>query len=65
MCLGKAVFWHSSAHVLGEATERHYGSHLCLGPPTEEGFFYEMALPESRCVLENISAKFHSSTLIT
>ncbi|OCH92766.1 threonyl-tRNA synthetase [Obba rivulosa] len=40
---GKRVFWHSSAHVLGEAAERHYGCHLCIGPPTEEGFFYEMA----------------------
>lgn len=40
---GKRVFWHSSAHVLGEAAERHYGCHLCLGPPTDEGFFYEMA----------------------
>ncbi|KAJ7842777.1 hypothetical protein B0H13DRAFT_2413497 [Mycena leptocephala] len=27
---GKKVFWHSSAHVLGEAAERHYGCHLCL-----------------------------------
>lgn len=40
---GKKVFWHSSAHVLGEAAERHYGCHLCLGPPTDDGFFYEMA----------------------
>lgn len=39
---GKAVFWHSSAHVLGEACEFHYGCHLCIGPPIEEGFFYEM-----------------------
>lgn len=39
---GRAVFWHSSAHVLGEACERHYGCHLCLGPPVEDGFFYEM-----------------------
>ncbi|THG93331.1 hypothetical protein EW026_g7876 [Hermanssonia centrifuga] len=43
---GKRVFWHSSAHVLGEAAERHYGCHLCIGPPTEEGFFYEMAIDE-------------------
>ncbi|GBE83598.1 Threonine--tRNA ligase, cytoplasmic [Sparassis crispa] len=43
---GKRVFWHSSAHVLGEAAERHYGCHLCIGPPTEEGFFYEMALDD-------------------
>lgn len=46
---GKRVFWHSSAHMLGEATERHYGCHLCIGPPTEEGFFYEMAI-EGRAV---------------
>ncbi len=37
------MFWHSSAHVLGEAAERHYGCHLCLGPPTDDGFFYEMS----------------------
>ena len=43
---GKRVFWHSSAHVLGEAAGRHYGCHLCVGPPTEEGFFYEMAIED-------------------
>ncbi|KAI0826196.1 threonyl-tRNA synthetase [Irpex lacteus] len=43
---GKRVFWHSSAHVLGESAERHYGCHLCVGPPTEDGFFYEMAIDE-------------------
>ncbi|KAH8829106.1 hypothetical protein DL96DRAFT_1596667 [Flagelloscypha sp. PMI_526] len=43
---GKRVFWHSSAHVLGEAAERHYGCHLCLGPPTDEGFFYEMGIED-------------------
>ena len=44
---GKRVFWHSSAHVLGEAAEKHYGCHLCIGPPTTEGFFYEMGMGES------------------
>ncbi|KAG8958477.1 threonyl-tRNA synthetase [Tulasnella sp. 419] len=43
---GKKVFWHSSAHVLGEASEKHYGCNLCLGPPTDDGFFYEMAIDE-------------------
>ncbi|QRW25812.1 threonyl-tRNA synthetase [Rhizoctonia solani] len=43
---GKRVFWHSSAHVLGEAAEKHYGCHLCVGPPTDDGFFYEMAIQE-------------------
>ncbi|KAL1918484.1 uncharacterized protein VTP21DRAFT_3144 [Calcarisporiella thermophila] len=43
---GKMVFWHSSAHVLGEAAERHYGCHLCIGPPLEDGFYYEFGLNE-------------------
>jgi len=33
--------------VLGEAAERHYGCHLCIGPPTDDGFFYEMGMGES------------------
>lgn len=40
----QAVFWHSSAHVLGEAMERCYGGHLCYGPPIENGFYYDMFL---------------------
>jgi len=38
----KTVFWHSTAHILGEAMERVYGGHLCYGPPIEEGFYYDM-----------------------
>jgi threonyl-tRNA synthetase len=38
----QAVFWHSSAHVLGEAVEKIYGGHLCYGPPIENGFYYDM-----------------------
>ncbi|XP_033749763.1 threonine--tRNA ligase 1, cytoplasmic-like isoform X3 [Pecten maximus] len=39
---GEYVFWHSSAHILGEAMERLYGGHLCYGPPIEGGFYYDM-----------------------
>ncbi|KAK3097471.1 hypothetical protein FSP39_009935 [Pinctada imbricata] len=39
---GQYVFWHSSAHILGEAMERLYGGHLCYGPPVEGGFYYDM-----------------------
>ncbi|KAG7301259.1 Threonine--tRNA ligase 1-cytoplasmic [Plutella xylostella] len=42
----QAVFWHSSAHMLGEAMERVYGGCLCYGPPIEEGFYYDMHYPE-------------------
>ncbi|KAJ3154282.1 threonyl-tRNA synthetase [Geranomyces variabilis] len=41
---GQKVYWHSSAHVLGEACELHYGCHLCLGPPLDDGFYYEMGM---------------------
>ena len=47
---GKKVFWHSSAHILGEAAERRYGCSLCIGPPVDDGFYYEMALPEMAAV---------------
>ncbi|CAD5229421.1 unnamed protein product [Bursaphelenchus okinawaensis] len=40
----KQVFWHSSAHILGEACERYCGGHLCYGPPIAEGFYYDMHL---------------------
>ena len=39
---GQHVFWHSSAHILGQAMERLYGGHLCAGPPVEGGFYYDM-----------------------
>ncbi|KAF2769124.1 threonyl-tRNA synthetase [Teratosphaeria nubilosa] len=47
---GRFVFWHSSAHVLGEAAERRYGCSLCIGPPVDDGFYYEMALPNMAAV---------------
>lgn len=41
----KKVYWHSSAHILGEAAEKRWGCDLCIGPPVEDGFYYEMSLP--------------------
>ncbi|KAL3288603.1 hypothetical protein HHI36_003040 [Cryptolaemus montrouzieri] len=46
----QAVFWHSSAHILGEALERIYGGCLCYGPPIENGFYYDMFL-DNRSIL--------------
>merc|ERR1719376_1839704 len=45
---GQYVFWHSTAHMLGEAMERIYGGHLCYGPPIENGFYYDMFLDEKQ-----------------
>ncbi|KAJ7307197.1 hypothetical protein JRQ81_009186 [Phrynocephalus forsythii] len=48
---GKALFWHSSAHILGAAAECFYPmARLCHGPSTENGFFYDMYLDEQRTV---------------
>ncbi|CAF1410559.1 unnamed protein product [Adineta steineri] len=46
---GKQVFWHSTAHIMGEAMELCYGGCLCYGPPIEQGFYYDMYL-ENRTV---------------
>uniref|UniRef100_A0AAR2IW33 threonine--tRNA ligase n=1 Tax=Pygocentrus nattereri TaxID=42514 RepID=A0AAR2IW33_PYGNA len=40
----QAVYWHSSAHIMGEAMERIFGGCLCYGPPIESGFYYDMYL---------------------
>ncbi|XP_044491438.1 threonine--tRNA ligase, mitochondrial 1-like isoform X2 [Mangifera indica] len=40
---GRDTFWHSSAHILGQALEMEYGCKLCIGPCTTrgEGFYYD------------------------
>lgn len=48
--LGKMVFWHSSAHVLGEALELDFGCHLCIGPPLTSGFYYDAFIGKERIV---------------
>lgn len=50
---GRAVFWHSAAHILGEAAEHEYGCLLSHGPPTATGFFYDMALDAGQAAKES------------
>lgn len=39
---GKSVFWHSSAHVLAMAVKELFPkAQLTIGPPIEEGFYYD------------------------
>merc|ERR1712172_485617 len=44
---GQYVFWHSSAHILGQAMEKIYGGQLCYGPPIETGFYYDMSADQA------------------
>jgi threonyl-tRNA synthetase len=42
---GKSTFWHSSAHLLAEALEELYpGIKFGIGPPIENGFYYDVDL---------------------
>jgi threonyl-tRNA synthetase len=42
---GKATFWHSSAHLMAEAVESMFpGVKFWVGPPVENGFYYDMDL---------------------
>ncbi|ODQ67647.1 threonyl-tRNA synthetase [Nadsonia fulvescens var. elongata DSM 6958] len=50
---GKKAFWHSSAHVLGNASERHFGCKLCIGPTIEDGFFYEMSINDGETAVSS------------
>ncbi|XP_032247139.1 threonine--tRNA ligase 2, cytoplasmic [Phoca vitulina] len=52
----QAVYWHSSAHVLGEAMELYYGGHLCYGPPIENGFYYDMFIGDRAVSSTELSA---------
>ena len=50
------TYWHSAAHVLGQAIELECpGALLCDGPPlvgegTDQGFYYQVALPENMVI---------------
>ncbi|XP_007463573.1 PREDICTED: threonine--tRNA ligase, mitochondrial isoform X3 [Lipotes vexillifer] len=47
---GKAVFWHSSTHVLGAAAEQLLGAVLCQGPSTGCGFYHDFFLGKERTI---------------
>lgn len=44
---GKAIFWHSSAHLMAEAIEALFpGTKFGIGPPVENGFYYDMDIAD-------------------
>jgi len=54
---GKAMFWHSSAHLLAEAVESMYpGVKFWVGPALENSFYYDMDLGDRKLSDENLAA---------
>lgn len=49
----KTVFWHSSAHMLGETLEHLYGCRLTIGPPLKSGFYYDSYMGTSDAFKED------------
>jgi threonyl-tRNA synthetase len=54
---GKYAFWHSSAHVFAEALEALYpGVKFGIGPPIENGFYYDVDLGDTPFGDEELAA---------
>ncbi|MGC4034953.1 MAG: threonine--tRNA ligase [Chitinophagaceae bacterium] len=54
---GKSTFWHSSAHLLAEAVESLFpGVKFWVGPPVENGFYYDMDLGDRKITEEDLAA---------
>ena len=50
---GKYAFWHSSAHLMAEALESFYpGIKFGIGPPIEQGFYYDVDLPDGKVITD-------------
>ena len=50
---GKHAFWHTSAHIMAEAIEAIFpGTKFGIGPTIENGFYYDIELPEGKSLSE-------------
>ncbi len=61
---GKHAFWHTSAHLLAEALQALYpGIQFGFGPAVEQGFFYDVLLPEGKQISEQDFGKIEAKML--
>jgi len=60
----KHAFWHSSAHLMAETLESFYpGIKLAIGPTIENGFYYDVDLPEGKTISDNDFPKIEKKML--
>jgi len=61
---GKDAFWHSSAHLMAEALEVLYpGVKLWVGPSVDNGFYYDIDLPEGQTITDKDFPKIEKKML--
>ncbi|OXB71676.1 UNVERIFIED_CONTAM: hypothetical protein H355_016802, partial [Colinus virginianus] len=61
----KHVFWHSSAHILGQAMEEEMGVQLTVGPALTNGFYYDAYMGEQTLSEEDYEAFEKQAALIS
>src|ERR1035437_9529201 len=61
---GKETFWHSSAHLMAEAIESFYpGTQFGIGPTVDNGFYYDIDLPEGEVLTEKDLEKIEKKVI--
>lgn len=54
---GRSTFWHSTAHLMAEAVESLFpGVKFWVGPPVDNGFYYDMDLGDKKITEEDLRA---------
>ena len=61
---GQHAFWHTSAHLLAEALQELFpGIQFGFGPAVENGFFYDVLLPNGEMIKESDFKKIEDKML--
>ncbi len=61
---GRETFWHSSAHLMAEAIEFFYpGTKFGIGPTVDNGFYYDIDLPEGKVLSDKDLVIFEQKIL--
>jgi len=61
---GKKAFWHSSSHIVAQALEQLYpGINLTIGPAIDNGFYYDVELPEGKVISDKDFSQIEKTAL--
>ena len=61
---GKHAFWHTSSHIMAEAIQKLYpGTKFGIGPAVENGFYYDIELPDGKILSENDFAAINNKMM--